>query len=163
MQVDDAALLAGLETWLAPLLGSASGRGDLERVDVRAALHSMLTPGTHHLLDVLAPTSFAAADGRHVAISYDDGTPRAAARAQWLFGLRVHPTVAGGKVPVVVELLSPAGRPIQITADLPGFWGGSWGAVRKDLAGRYPKHRWPLDPASELPPAPRRRTNGRSS
>jgi len=162
-EVDDAALLAGLETWLAPLLGSASGRDDLERVDVRAALHSMLTPGTHHLLDVLAPTSFAAADGRHVAISYDDGTPRAAARAQWLFGLRVHPTVAAGKVPVVVELLSPAGRPIQITADLPGFWGGSWGAVRKDLAGRYPKHRWPLDPASELPPAPRRRTNGRSS
>ena len=74
-------------------------------------------------------------------------------RVQDAFGTTTHPTVGG--VPVVLSLLSPAGRPIQVTADLPGFWSGSWSEVRKDMAGRYPKHPWPADPANALPPPPR--------
>jgi ATP-dependent helicase HrpB len=70
---------------------------------------------------------------------------------QELFGLAVHPSVAGGRVPLVLELLSPAGRPIQITRDLPGFWRGSWASVRADLRGRYPRHPWPEDPAAAVP------------
>ena len=69
-------------------------------------------------------------------------------RVQDVFGVTEHPTIAGGRVPLTIALLSPADRPIQVTADLPGFWTGSWAAVRKDLAGRYPKHRWPADPGS---------------
>lgn len=72
-------------------------------------------------------------------------------RVQDLFGTKVHPTVAGGTVPVALELLSPADRPVQITRDLPGFWAGTWADVRKDMAGRYPKHQWPQDPANADP------------
>jgi ATP-dependent helicase HrpB len=77
-------------------------------------------------------------------------------RVQDLFGTAVHPTVAAGTVPVVVQLLSPAGRPVQVTADLPGFWAGTWADVRKEMAGRYPKHAWPADPLAARPPARRR-------
>ena len=78
-------------------------------------------------------------------------------RVQDLFGTTVHPAVAKGRVPLVVHLLSPAGRPVQVTSDLPGFWAGSWSEVRKDMAGRYPKHDWPLDPATASPSRPRTR------
>ena len=150
----DAALLATLEDWLAPLLPGAVGRRDLERADVTAALRTRLDHAAARDLDRLAPTSFAAADGRAIAITYDDGTPRAATRVQDLYGLAVHPTAGG--TPVVLELLSPAGRPVQVTADLPGFWAGSWSDVRKEMAGRYPKHDWPADPVAA---APTRRAN----
>ena len=149
--VSDAALLATLEAWLAPMVPGATGRRDLERVDVANALRSPLDHGARQALDRLAPTSFAAADGRAIAIAYDTGTPRASARVQDLYGMATHPTVAAGAVPVVVELLSPAGRPVQVTADLPGFWAGSWAEVRKEMAGRYPKHDWPIDPATAAP------------
>ncbi|MEI8240573.1 MAG: ATP-dependent helicase C-terminal domain-containing protein, partial [Actinomycetota bacterium] len=72
-------------------------------------------------------------------------------RVQDLFGTKVHPTGGGGRVPLALELLSPADRPVQITRDLPGFWSGTWADVRKDMAGRYPKHQWPLDPANSPP------------
>ncbi len=84
-----------------------------------------------------------------MAIDYDGDEPTASVRVQDLFGTTVHPT-AGGR-PIVLHLLSPADRPIQITADLPGFWAGTWADVRKDLAGRYPKHQWPDDPAGAAP------------
>jgi ATP-dependent helicase HrpB len=156
--VSDAALLASMDEWLAPLLPGATSRRDLERVDLVQALRVGLDHQARRSLDRLAPTSFPTADGRTIAIAYDDGTPRAAARVQDLYGLTVHPAVADGAVPVVIELLSPASRPIQVTADLPGFWAGSWADVRKEMAGRYPKHDWPTDPASAEPGRrPRRR------
>lgn len=156
--VSDAALLAALEDWLAPMLPGATSRRDLERVDLSNALRAGLDHRARQAIDVLAPTSFTAADGRSIAISYDDGTPRAAARVQDLYGLTLHPTVGDGAVPVVIELLSPARRPVQVTADLPGFWQGSWREVRKEMAGRYPKHDWPADPAAASPSRPRRRS-----
>lgn len=149
--VSDRALLATLEEWLAPLLPGAVGRRDLERVDLTSALRAGLDHRARRELDRLAPVSFTAADGRAIAITYDDGTPRSAARVQELYGLTTHPTVADGTVPVVLELRSPAGRPVQVTADLPGFWQGSWTQVRKEMAGRYPKHDWPADPATASP------------
>jgi len=87
-----------------------------------------------------------------VALDYGGDQPVMATRVQDLFGTRAHPTVADGRIPVVVQLLSPAGRPVQVTADLPGFWAGSWAAVRKEMAGRYPKHSWPTDPLAASPP-----------
>lgn len=155
--VSDPALLATLDDWLAPLLPGATGRRDLERVDLAGALRTRLDHAATRDLDRLAPTTFAAAGGRAIAITYDHGTPRAATRVQDLYGMTSHPTAAG--VPVVVELLSPAGRPVQVTADLPGFWAGSWSEVRKEMAGRYPKHDWPTDPAAASPT--RRAARGR--
>ncbi|MEZ5137671.1 MAG: ATP-dependent helicase C-terminal domain-containing protein [Acidimicrobiales bacterium] len=154
--VDDEALLADADRWLAPLL--ASDRCLPWPGSTCDALLGRVDPTVVHELDRLAPTSFTAVDGRAIEIAYDDGEPRARARPQRLFGLTRHPTVGGrAQVPVVLELLSPADRPIQVTADLPGFWAGSWSAVRKDLAGRYPKHPWPTDPATASPPAARPR------
>ncbi|MCU1357563.1 MAG: putative ATP-dependent helicase [Acidimicrobiales bacterium] len=157
----DAALLAGLDDWLRPLLPGATGRRDLERVDVAAALRSRLDHRSAREVDRLAPTSFVAASGREVPITYADGRPVASARVQDLYGTVVHPTVADGQVAVVLHLLSPAARPVQITADLPGFWSGSWSAVRKDLAGRYPKHTWPTQPTVADAVASRRRRGSR--
>jgi ATP-dependent helicase HrpB len=95
-------------------------------------------------LDRLAPALITFAAGRQVPVAYESGRPAAEVRVQDAFGTTVHPRVGG--VPVVLSLLSPAGRPIQVTSDLPGFWKGSWAGVRKDMAGRYPKHSWPADP-----------------
>jgi ATP-dependent helicase HrpB len=83
-----------------------------------------------------------------VPIDYSDGTPRITTRVQDLYGTTTHPTIADGRVPLTVHLRSPAGRDVQVTADLPRFWAGSWAEVRKELIGRYPKHDWPKDPAT---------------
>ena len=99
-------------------------------------------------LDRLAPASVAIGAGRRLRVDYRPDQPTAHVRIQDMFGTDEHPTVAGGRVPLVLQLLSPAGRPVQVTADLPGFWAGSYAAVRKELAGRYPKHRWPADPGN---------------
>jgi ATP-dependent helicase HrpB len=159
--LSDEALLADLDGWLAPFLGGATGRRHLERVDLLAALRTRLGHDRRVSIDLeqLAPTSFVAADGRAIAIDYATGRPVAAARVQDLYGLTVHPMVGGGAVPVVVELRSPADRPVQVTADLPGFWSGTWAEVRRELAGRYPKHRWPEDGAHANPGRGRRRPN----
>ncbi|HUR23847.1 MAG TPA: ATP-dependent helicase C-terminal domain-containing protein, partial [Acidimicrobiales bacterium] len=106
-------------------------------------------------LDRVAPATLPV-NGRRVTVDYSGPQPTVAVRVQDLFGTAVHPTVAGGKVPVVLQLLSPAGRPVQVTADLPGFWAGTWADVRKEMAGRYPKHSWPADPLAASPPARRR-------
>ncbi|HKY75069.1 MAG TPA: ATP-dependent helicase C-terminal domain-containing protein, partial [Acidimicrobiia bacterium] len=97
-------------------------------------------------LERLAPPAVTFAGGRQVPVDYGGEHPSAEVRVQDAFGTTTHPTVSG--VPVVLSLLSPAGRPIQVTSDLPGFWRGSWADVRKDMAGRYPKHSWPSDPAA---------------
>jgi ATP-dependent helicase HrpB len=138
-----------LDEWLAPYLPGAVGRRDLEQVDLAMVLRSQLPWPEGAELDRLAPRELELPTGRSVPIDYTGDEPTAAVRVQDLFGTTVHPT-AGGR-PIVLQLLSPADRPVQITSDLPGFWAGTWADVRKDLAGRYPKHRWPDDPATATP------------
>jgi ATP-dependent helicase HrpB len=114
-------------------------------------LRSLLPGPLGAELDELAPATWTLPTGRAVSIDYSADRPTVSVRVQDVFGVTTHPTIAGGRIPLTVALLSPADRPIQVTADLPGFWTGSWAAVRKDLAGRYPKHRWPDHPESERP------------
>lgn len=144
-------LAASLDEWLRPYLGGATGRADLERLDLGVLLRHQLPWPLGADLDRLAPVAWTLPTGRAAPIDYAAERPTVAVRVQDVFGVTAHPTVAGGAVALTVALLSPADRPIQVTADLPGFWAGSWAAVRKDLAGRYPKHRWPADPAHERP------------
>ena len=143
------ALLDTLDEWLAPYLPGATSRTDLERVDLDMVLRSQLPWPLGADLDELAPARLDLPTGRSVPIDYSGDRPSVSVRVQDLFGVTVHPVAAG--VPVVLHLLSPADRPIQVTSDLPGFWAGSWSDVRKDLAGRYPKHQWPTDPATAAP------------
>jgi ATP-dependent helicase HrpB len=147
--VSDGALLADLESWLAPRLIAATRRADLERLDMAHVLRQLLDHRQLGQLDRLAPTRLALPHNRSTAIDYSGEQPAISVRVQEVFGLARHPAVADGSVPVVVHLLSPAGRPVQVTADLPGFWDGSWHEVRKEMAGRYPKHDWPERPGSQ--------------
>jgi ATP-dependent helicase HrpB len=147
----DGALLADLDGWLAPYLVGATGAADLDRLDVSMLLTAALSWDESTALAQLAPTHLHTSSGRSVPIDYTRATPTASLRVQDLFGVAEHPTVCDGTLPITLELLSPADRPIQITADLPGFWHGSWSEVRKEMAGRYPKHHWPTDPAAAHP------------
>lgn len=147
----DEALLADLPGWLGSHHGRLTGPEDLERVDVRSLLYERLSWEQRNVLDELAPTTWSLVTGRKVRLRYDRGEGdeaqvTAAVRLADAFGTDVHPTVLAGRLPVVVELLSPAGRPVQRTTDLPGFWRGSYREVRAQLRGRYPKHPWPEDP-----------------
>ncbi len=148
--VDDKTLLATLDGWLVPFLQRATNRADLEAVDIAMVLTTMLSWDQQTELAESVPKALATAAGRVVEIDYGRDNPTVSVRVQDMFGTLVHPTIAGN-VPLTVELLSPADRPIQITNDLPGFWSGSWATVRKELAGRYPKHHWPIDPAAAPP------------
>lgn len=149
--LSDEALIADLDYWLVPRLARATGRADLARVDLLAVLREQLGHRLVGDLDRVAPGTVALPGGRSAKVDYRTDPPSIAVRAQDLFGVRVHPTVAGGRVPLAVHVLSPAGQAVQVTADLPGFWDGSWAAVRKDMISRYPKHNWPADPASAQP------------
>ena len=144
--MSDEALIAGLDAWLAPFLhGEASmarWRGGL----LRDALMSRVPFDLQRKVAELAPTHFHAPTGNNLPIRYDGEWPVLAIRVQELFGLDAHPSIANGTVPLTLELLSPAHRPIQTTRDLPGFLRGSWADVRSDMRGRYPKHVWPEDP-----------------
>jgi len=153
IDLSDASLLASLDEWLVPLLDKATGRADLEAIDLAGVLRRRLGPRVAEL-DRVAPATITFAGGRTVPVDYSGDRPAAEVRMQDAYGTTTHPTVNG--TPVVLSLLSPAGRPVQVTADLPGFWAGSWAEVRKDMAGRYPKHSWPADPATAPPPTPRR-------
>lgn len=142
-------LLATVDEWLVPHLAGATCAKDLAALDMSMILQSMLGWDASARLEELVPRMYSPPRGRPVEINYaDPDSPSISVRVQHLFGVRRHPTVLGGKVPLRVHLLSPADRPIQVTGDLPGFWTGSWAQVRKDMAGRYPKHDWPLDPSS---------------
>lgn len=145
---DDETLLATLEEWLLPFAPGASALSQIGEGSLREALLARLPPGEARKLDELAPSHFTAPTGSHLPIRYEAEGPVLAVRVQELFGLSRHPAIAGGRLPLILELLSPAHRPIQITRDLPGFWRGSWADVRADLRGRYPRHPWPEDPAS---------------
>jgi ATP-dependent helicase HrpB len=155
--VSDEALARTADAWLAPMLARARRRADLARVDPSKAIQSALG-GRRHELDRMLPSTLDLPSGRRIPIDYTGDRPRATVRVQDLFGTTRHPTVAGGRVPITLELLSPAGRPIQVTADLPGFWRGSWREARREMAGRYPKHPWPEDPSVASPPPPALRT-----
>ena len=140
--------------WLAPFIYGKTRLDEIDADDLSNALHALLPWELARRLDEAAPTHFHAPTGTAAAIDYEaDGGPAIALRVQELFGLAEHPAVAGGKIPLTLHLLSPAHRPIQITRDLPGFWRGSWAAVRADLRGRYPRHSWPEDPARAAPTA----------
>ncbi|MFK8024778.1 MAG: ATP-dependent helicase HrpB [Ilumatobacter sp.] len=143
------ALVDAVDQWLAPYLPGAVGRRDLDGLDVAMVLRSQLPWPEGGDLERLVPDRLELPTGRSVTVDYSGEAPTAAVRVQDLFGVTEHPTAGG--VPIRLELLSPADRPIQVTADLPGFWTGTWAEVKKDMAGRYPKHRWPDDPASADP------------
>ena len=156
----DSDLAASLEEWLLPYLSGKRSRNDLASLDLTAILSDRLTWEQKRKLDADAPAEFRLPGGRVVHLAYGSGdAPVLAAKVQELFGMADTPRIAGGRVPLTLHLLSPAGRPVQVTQDLAGFWKGSYAAVRKDLRGRYPKHRWPDDPAHAEPngpPRPRR-------
>lgn len=147
-QVDDETLRRRLDEWLGPDLARVRRRADLRHIRVAPALRRLLPWAQAARLDDLAPTTVAVPGGRTVRVDYSDpAAPVVALRVQQAFGWRAAPTVAG--VPVVVHLLSPAGRPVAVTADLASFWTGPYAQVRAELRGRYPKHAWPADPTGD--------------
>lgn len=157
---DDEALLERADDWLEPELSRARRRADLGRIDAGQALNRLLpwATGEAARLDELAPERIEVPSGSRIRVDYsaEHGQPVLAVKLQELFGLAETPKVAG--VPVLVHLLSPAGRPAAVTADLASFWQGGYRAVRAELRGRYPKHPWPEDPATA---EPTRHTNAR--
>ena len=150
--LSDTGLAERREDWLVPLLADKTSLKDVSAGDVSDAVMALLPWDLRARLDREAPTHFEAPTGTMLAIDYEaEQGPTIAVRLQELFGLNVHPSIARGAVPLVLELLSPAQRPVQVTRDLPGFWRGSYAAVRTDLRGRYPRHPWPDDPANAQP------------
>lgn len=149
--VDDEALLATLEEWLIPHLGARRSADNLASLDLAALLEARLGWQGRQTLDRIAPAAFTAPTGTRVPIDYASDPPKISLRLQELFGTGAHPTIGAERVPLLVELLSPAGRPVQTTADLPGFWATSYADVRKDMRGRYPRHPWPENPVTAAP------------
>jgi ATP-dependent RNA helicase HrpB len=150
--LSDDGLIADAADWLVPALYDKTSLKDFSAGDLSEALQTRLPWELRARLEREAPTHFEAPTGTMLAIDYEaEQGPTIAVRLQELFGLNTHPAIAKGKVPLVLELLSPAQRPVQVTRDLPGFWRGSYAAVRSDLRGRYPRHPWPEDPANALP------------
>ena len=143
-KIDEQTLLTALEGFV----GGMTKWRDLEKLDIAAVMDFILSESGHDRreLDRLAPTRMEVPSGSHMTIHYEGDEPTVEVRLQECFGLMETPKVAGGKVPIVMTLLSPAQRPIQITKDLAGFWKGAYQLVRKDMRGRYPKHYWPEDP-----------------
>jgi ATP-dependent helicase HrpB len=160
--LSDAALAEMAVQWLAPFLAGKTRLADIGADDLGAALDALLPWHLKRRLDEEAPTHFEAPTGNRHAIDYQGaGAPALSIRVQELFGLKQHPSIAGGRLPLSLNLLSPAHRPIQITRDLPGFWKGSWAAVKAEMKGRYPRHPWPDDPASATPTARGKPRGGR--
>jgi ATP-dependent helicase HrpB len=157
--VSDAALLAGLDAWLAPFLDGITRRDQLARVDLAAALHALLEWKQQQRLEEGAPTHLEVPSGSRLRLEYapDGASPVLAVKLQEMFGCADTPRVAFGRVPVTLHLLSPARRPIQVTQDLRGFWDRTYAEVKKELKGRYPRHPWPEDPWNALPTARTRR------
>ncbi|QEH79877.1 ATP-dependent helicase HrpB [Sphingomonas sp. C8-2] len=150
--LSDATLMLTLDDWFAPLVEGKRRLSDISAAELSNALHGLLGWDGRQALDRLAPEHLQSPAGSRHPIDYAaDGGPAVEVRPQALFGLSAHPMVAGGRVPLTLRLTSPAGRPIQTTKDLPGFWAGSWAAVAKEMRGRYPRHPWPDDPAAADP------------
>jgi ATP-dependent helicase HrpB len=140
--LSDTALRATVQDWLVPYLSGLTRLADLEKLDLHAILRGTMSWDLASRLDRELPTHLALPGGR-AAIDYAESPPLASARAQSFYGLATTPLLAGGRIPLRLALLSPAGRPIAVTADLAGFWKGAWADARRDMRGRYPKHRWP--------------------
>ncbi len=150
--VSDDALLAALDTWLAPWLDGITRRDHLSRLKLTDALRGLLTWEQQRELDRLAPVHLEVPTGSRIRIDYlDESAPVVSVRLQEVFGLEDTPRLGGGRVPVTFKLLSPAQRPVQVTRDLAGFWRGSYAEVRKDMRGRYPRHYWPENPLEAEP------------
>jgi ATP-dependent helicase HrpB len=138
--------------WLEPILLDKTARSQIGADEISNAVMNLLPWNLRKRLDAEAPTHFTAPTGSAVAIDYEaEQGPTVSIRVQELFGLARHPAIAGGRVPLVIELLSPAQRPVQVTRDLPGFWRGSYADVKTEMRGRYPKHPWPDDPLTAPP------------
>ncbi len=149
VDLSEEALLAALDDWLAPFLPGITRFEDLRAMDLMPALKAHLGPQGERLLNTQAPERFTAPTGTRVRIDYAGAAPAIEIRLQEMFGLTAHPRVAG--LPLQLTLLSPGGKPVQTTSDLPGFWRSSYSDVRKDMRGRYPRHPWPEDPSAAAP------------
>ncbi|HUN47977.1 MAG TPA: ATP-dependent helicase C-terminal domain-containing protein, partial [Stellaceae bacterium] len=153
-------LATHLADWLGPFLDGISRRSQLDRVDLSAALKAMLPWDRQRRLDELAPTHIAVPSGSRIPVDYGAGeVPVLAVRLQEMFGLAETPKLGGGRTAIQLHLLSPAGRPLQVTADLGTFWKTGYRAVRAEMRGRYPKHSWPEDPLT-APPTARAKRRG---
>lgn len=149
--VGDDALLSRLDDWFGPFQTEARGLSEISAAGLSNGLMSLVPHEVQRDLGRLAPTHFEAPTGQRHPIQYEGEEPVLTIRVQELFGLKQHPAIAGGRLPLLLELTSPAHRPIQTTRDLPGFWAGSWKDVRADMRGRYPRHPWPERPEDALP------------
>ncbi|WP_341213519.1 ATP-dependent helicase HrpB [uncultured Limimaricola sp.] len=147
--LSDAVLMETLEDWLLPYLGGVKSAGDWKSFDLLKPWRALLDWGQTQILDREAPPGFNTPLGRQVPIDYGGAVPEVSLRLQEVFGVTRHPTIGG--TPLKMTLLSPAGRPVQVTDDLPGFWASSYSDVRKDMRGRYPRHPWPEDPTEAAP------------
>ena len=150
-EVSDTALLAGLEQWLAPRLEGITRLDELDRLPLAHYYLESLDWALTSQLPSLAPTHMEVPSGSRIAIDYSGDEPVLAVKLQEMFGLTATPAIVDGRVPLLLHLLSPARRPVQVTRDLAGFWAGSYFEVRKDLRGRYPRHPWPDDPLQAIP------------
>jgi ATP-dependent helicase HrpB len=145
--LSDAALLAAADEWLMPRLEGMTRIQHLSRLDLREALENRLDFAQRRRLEKLAPTHLAVPSGSRIRIDYlDTDAPSLSAKVQELFGMAATPSIGDGAATVLVKLLSPAGRPVQVTRDLASFWRGGYAQVRRELKGRYPRHDWPEDP-----------------
>ncbi|ADN77405.1 ATP-dependent helicase HrpB [Ferrimonas balearica DSM 9799] len=149
--LSDSALLAGLEQWLGPYLSGLTKTGQLKQLDLYQILLDQVPWQAQSLLNSELPERLTVPTGSALALHYHSGGVKLAVRVQEMYGQSDTPRLARGALPVTLELLSPAQRPIQITQDLAGFWAGAWSEVKKEMKGRYPKHLWPDDPANTAP------------
>ena len=147
----EAALLEQLEDWLAPYVATVKRLTDLRRVDLAGALRARLSWEQQQRLDTWLPTTLTVPSGSRVRIDYGSAPPVLAVKLQEMFGCESTPAVAQGRLPLQLQLLSPAGRPLQVTQDLAGFWRSAYADVRREMKGRYPKHPWPEDPLNAVP------------
>jgi ATP-dependent helicase HrpB len=152
--LSDAGLLASLEQWLAPHMAGVTSLAKLRALDLEEAIAGLLDWQQRRDLDRLAPTHIEVPSGSRIRIDYSNpAKPVLAVKLQEMFGSPATPRIVDGRLPLTLHLLSPAGRPLQVTGDLAGFWAGSYGEVRRDMRGRYPRHPWPDDPLAALPTA----------
>ena len=157
--VSDQRLFESLEQWLGPYLNGVNRLKDIGRAGFQSALQASLNWKQRQMLEELAPTHITVPSGSRRPVDYSGETPVLAVRIQEMFGLNATPVIAGGRQPLLLHLLSPAGRPAQVTRDLTGFWKTGYPEVKKELKGRYPKHYWPDDPLAATPTARVRRNN----
>jgi ATP-dependent helicase HrpB len=157
--LSDQGLLNRLEDWLAPFVIALTRLDQVQRMDLAGPLQALLTWEQQKQLDILAPSHVTVPSGSRIRVNYEEAElPVLSVRLQEMFGCEETPRIANGKISVLIHLLSPAGRPVQVTQDLKSFWRSGYVDVRKQLRGRYPKHHWPEDPLSALPT---RRTKSR--